>query len=145
MSYINYKEYSLTSSYKYRKIISVTFSPIKQISNNSYTLIKRHSKGDKIATKFLWLKLSERTCEEDEYYVSIYGYNFKGKLSDVQKWLESFKMFIKDEKLFYKARVFVDNSDYRDSYDITFETNLEADEYVKDLKEKCKNCGNILS
>jgi len=53
-------------------------------------------------------------------------------------------VFLKDNIVYSKARVYVYSTEDRNDKYRYFETNEEAMKYFKSIKEKCSKCGNPL-
>lgn len=150
-----YHAYTLNGEAQYKNVTSISFIPITELERESYFIKKIHSKGDKVVKKFLGIKVFERTCEEDEYFMSLRHsffykkYTLKGTISDIERAMHDdpfifSNIILKDDKLYTKARVCIvyvkdiPTNEY-------FDSNEKAEKYVQEIKEKCEKVGNFLS
>lgn len=150
-----YHSYTLKSYTQYKNVTSISFTPITELDSDSYAIKKTHSKGDKVVKKFLGIKVFERTCAEDEYFMSLRHsfsykkYTLKGTINDIEKAMHDnpfvdSNIIWKDDKLYTKARVCIvyvkdiPTNEY-------FDSNENAEKYLQELKEKCEKVGNFLS
>ena len=125
----------LKSREYYRGIKSIEFEPLK-IKDFSDKLVYR--KGDIITKKRLFKKPKYITVTEDLYKCN-------GNLVNAKELLNTY-WYVKynEEKdfFYYPAEVTIHFDDRGACH--KFDTNEEAEEFVKYLKEKCAKCGNEL-
>lgn len=150
-----YHAYTLQGAAKYKNIMSVSFTPLTEMDRDTYFVKKIHSKGDKIIKKFLGVKISERDCEEDEYYISFQhpnycrNYELNGTISKIKKEMlhdiYSYNNIIwKGMNLYIKAKVCISYTEEMPIYKY-FDSNEKAEKYLQEIKEKCEKVGNFLS
>lgn len=150
-----YHAYTLSSETQYKNVTSISFTPITELDRDSYDIEKIHSKGDKVVKKILGIKIFERTCEEDEYFMNLrpsfsyINYTLKGTISHIKKEMCEnpfvYRNIIwKGLNLYTKARVCVvyEKDIPTNEY---FESNEMAEKYLQEIKEKCEKVGNFLS
>lgn len=150
-----YHAYTLNGEAQYKNVTSISFTPLTELEKESYFIKKNHSKGDKVVKKFLGIKISEKTCEEDEYFIRLrpsFSYRentLNGTVSKIKKEMRD-NPFIysniiwKGLNLYTKARVCVV---YAKEFPTNkyFETNEKAEKYLQEIKEKCEKVGKFLS
>lgn len=136
--------YTLKSDSLYRYITSIRIFPSRKYEQ----FIKIHSKGDKVPTfKLFGFPISHRICEDNEYYIKIKGLDFYGTIFEILsdlRWNYSKNLFYKDYWCYYYGIVdiYYLGSKNADSY--KFRNNEELENFVNELKEKCKEQDNIL-
>lgn len=147
--------YTLNGEAQYKNVTSISFIPITELERESYFIKKIHSKGDKVVKKFLGIKVFERTCEEDEYYISFPHPNYwencelNGTVSKIKKEIlhdtySCNNIIWKDMNLYMKAKVCISYTQGMPIYKY-FDSNEKAEKYAQEIKEKCEKVGNFLS
>ena len=117
----------------YEKITQIVFEPLSEVK---LELHKR--KGESKSLKLFGMEFFKKTFDEDTYYYD----GYKKTLNEIAENPYN-HMTIIDGKLYNKSRVILYFSPNGCSY-AYFNTNDEAKEYIDDIKEKCKECGNLL-
>ena len=129
------KPMALKSREYYRSITSINFEPV-EIKDYSNKLVYR--KGDTMIKKRLFRKPKVITVTEDLY-------KDDGCLVNAKELLKShWTIRYNEEKgIFYRpAEVTVHSKELTKSH--KFNSNEEAEAFIKGLKEKCAKCGNEL-
>jgi hypothetical protein len=132
----NSKPFALKSREYYRKVSSINFTPLK-VRDFSDKLV--HRKGDIMTKKRLFRKPKVITISEDLY-------NFCGELVNAKNYAKCFCAirFCEERNIFYYPAEVEINLIGGGKNTLKFDTNDEARECIRDLKEKCSKCGNEL-
>ena len=131
----NYNSFEIKSNAIYREIVSVSFTPVKEVN-----ITRKFKKGDWRFWKWLG-------------FIPLIPYKVKLDLYKSQKWeglktienaeKDSYYLFSIGDKLFHEGQVkikFIDgNSDYE-----YFKSNEEATKFIDDIKRRCMEVGNEL-
>lgn len=130
----------LKSAEYYSQVIGVTFFPSYQVQAT-----KEVSKGDPIYQHCGFLGLKKKKVGEEKesiFSVSDAVTNvYYATKSEIERRNKS--LFVDDDKVFKKAKVVINR---KNNFDETywFGTNLEANNFLEEVKNKCEQCGNKL-
>lgn len=118
----------------YEKITKIAFDPLSEVKLELY---KR--KGESKSLKLFGMEFFKKTFDEDIYYYN----GDKMTLKEITASLYNHMTTFDGCKLYHQARVILYFTNDSPIYSY-FNTNDEAKEYIDDIKEKCKECGNLL-
>lgn len=133
--------YTLETDNLYKYICHIGVTKVRKFKQ----ITKIHSKGEKVPNfKLFGIPFSYRICENDEYFVS--GYNIQGSINDIIRTLDIYflNVFYKDSWLYHYGIVEVFYLCNKKPEKHKFRSNEELEWFVNELKEKCKEQGNIL-
>ena len=130
----NLEGMSCKSKEYYKNITSIDVTPVKPTNYDNYLL---HRKGEQIVKKRLFRKPIITTAQEDIYKIDGEERNAYGMAS---YWNT---VYNPETNTFHRRGkvVIYFKKEYETKY---FNTNDEVREFVFDLREKCKKCGNEL-
>lgn len=130
----NLEGISCKSKEYYRNITAIDVTPVRPTNYDRYLL---HRKGEQIVKKRLFKKPIITTVQEDIYKIDGKECNATYMAS---YWNATYNP---DNNTFHKRGKVVIHfkKEYETEY---FNTNDEIMDFVSDLKEKCKKCGNEL-
>ena len=130
----NLEGISCKSKEYYRNITAIDVTPVRPTNYDMYLL---HRKGEQIVKKRLFKKPIITTVQEDIYKIDGKECNATYMAS---YWNATYNS---DNNTFHKRGKVVIHfkKEYETEY---FNTNDEIRNFVSDLKEKCKKCGNEL-
>ena len=131
----NYNSFEIKSNAIYREIVSVSFTPVKEVN-----ITRKFKKGDWRFWKWLgFIPLIPYKVKVDLYK----SYKWEGLKSIENAEKDSYYLFSIGDKLFHEGQVkikFIDgNSDYE-----YFKSNEEATKFIDDIKRRCMEVGNEL-
>lgn len=130
----NLEGISCKSKEYYRNITAIDVTPVRPTNYDGYLL---HRKGEQIVKKRLFKKPIITTVQEDIYKIDGKECNATYMAS---YWNATYNP---DNNMFHKRGKVVIHfkKEYETEY---FNTNDEIRNFVSDLREKCKKCGNEL-
>ena len=131
----NYNSFEIKSNAIYREIVSVSFTPVKEVN-----ITRKFKKGDWRFWKWLgFIPLIPYKVRHDLYK----SYKWEGLKTIENAEKDSYYLFSIGDKLFHEGQVkikFIDgNSDYE-----YFKSNEEATKFIDDIKRRCMEVGNEL-
>ena len=131
----NYNSFEIKSNAIYREIVSVSFTPVKEVN-----ITRKFKKGDWRFWKWLgFIPLIPYKVRHDLYK----SYKWEGLKTIENAEKDSYYLFSIGDKLFHEGQVkikFIDgNSDYE-----YFKSNEEATKFIDDIKKRCMEVGNEL-
>ena len=125
----------LKSREYYRSITTIDFEPV-EIKDFSDKLV--YKKGDTMIKRRLFHKHKILEVTEDLYKIG-------NDIVNANELLQSYWTirYNKDKNIFYcPAEVTIFSKENKNCH--KFDTNEEAEDFIRDLREKCKRCGNEL-
>lgn len=140
---MNYTEQSFKSKKYYSSITGLKFTPREHVNVDA----PKFKKGEIVSsTKTLFMKPRKKYAETDLYEKKYYdwdGANYKELLSPSLYAIKIGAHYDDEKNEFYrKANVVIEfNGNVENKY---FTCDNEALNFINDLKEKCKLCGNEL-
>lgn len=139
------KRQTLDSSAFYKSIVRVDFKPMEKVSSNSLYHKPTHRKGDVLYKRNLFTgfkKKVKKVFTEDVWANSSYGEFISW--DNIYQHAERSGLLVIDGELYYRPHVIIETSFKGGDRTIKFDSNVEAAEFMRDLKEKCKMCENTL-
>lgn len=138
---MDYKAIKAEGNAWYKTIKSVEFKPLKEIEEMEVAVPKG---------KIFWwrlfglIPLIPIRAKCDLYESNFLIVRFVGLKEAFETKYQYQEVFLKDNIVYSKARVYVYCTENRNNEYRYFETNEEAMKYFEDIKEKCSKCGNPL-
>lgn len=129
----------------YKSIVRVDFKPMEKVPSTSIYHRPSHRKGEVIYKRNLltgFRKKVKKIFTEDVWMHSSYGEFVSW--DNIQQHADRCDLLIIDGELYYKPIVVIESSVKDGGRTIKFDSNIEALEYMHNLKEKCKLCENTL-
>jgi len=138
---MDYKTIKVEGNAWYKTIKRVEFKPLKEIEKMEVAVPKG---------KIFWwrlfglIPLIPIRAKCDLYKSNFLIVRFVGLEEAFETKYQYQEVFLKDNIVYSKARVYVYSTEDRNDKYRYFETNEEAMKYFKSIKEKCSKCGNPL-
>lgn len=138
---MNYKTIKVEGNAWYKTIKSVEFKPLKEIEEMEVVVPKG---------KIFWwrlfglIPLIPIRAKCDLYEANFLIVRFVGLEEAFETKYQYQEVFLKDNIVYSKARVYIYSTENRNDEYRYFETNEEAMKYFEHIKEKCQECGNHL-
>lgn len=131
----NYNSFEIKSNAKYREIVSVSFTPVKEVK-----VTRKYKKGDWRFWKWLgFIPLIPYKVKRDLYK----SYEWYG-LNSIENVAEnSYHLFTIGDKLFHKGRVRIKYVNGGFEWE-DFKSNEEATKFIDNIKKRCMEVGNEL-
>ena len=136
------KKQTLESTAFYKSIIRVDFRPIEKATSRYHR--PRYKKGDVIYERGLltgFRKKVKKVYTEDIWRVEV-GYSYEDV--GIHEYAKRNGLLVIDGELYLRPWIQIETTNKDNNRTIRFDTNSEAIEYMRDLKEKCNLCENNL-
>ena len=135
------KRQTLNSSTFYKSIIRIDFRPIEKVTSQYHK--PRHKKGEVVYKRnfFTGKKKVVRVYTEDVWIHN--GYDRPIEMN-VNEYAKRCDLLVIEGELYRRPVVIIETTNKDNNRTITFENNIEALDYIADIKEKCKLCENNL-
>ena len=136
------KKQSLDSTTFYKSIINVELVPMSKAT--SYFHRPSIKKGDIEYTRSLltgFRKKIKKVYTEDLWRIVV-GYSHVDV--GIHEYASRNGLLVVDNELYYKPVVKIETTNKDNNRTIKFDCNDDAVKYMREIKEKCKLCGNSL-
>lgn len=132
------KRQTLNSSTFYKSIVRIDFRPMEKVT--AYFHQPKHRKGDVIYKRnfFTGKKKVVKVYEEDTW---LYHDSWEMGINEYAKRCDH---LVVDGELYYRPWVTIETTNKDNNRTVKFDSNVEALDYIADIKEKCKLCENNL-
>ena len=131
----NYNSFEIKSNAIYREIVSVSFTPVKEVN-----VTRKYKKGDWRFWKWLgFIPLIPYKVRHDLYK----SYKWEGPKTIENAEKDSYYLFSIGDKLFHEGQVKIKFIDGSSDYEY-FKSNEEATKFIDDIKKRCMEVGNEL-
>lgn len=137
------KKCSLDSDTFYKSIVRVEFRPVEKVTSTYHK--PKYKKGDVIYKRNLFTgfkKKIKKVFTEDTWMKTAYG-EFIG-WANIHEYADWNGMLVVDGNLCWKPWIQIETINKGNNRTIKFENNDDAIKYMREIKEKCKICGNNL-
>ena len=135
------KRQTLNSSTFYKSIIRIDFRPIEKVTSRYHK--PRHKKGEVVYKRnfFTGKKKVIRVYVEDIWTYDTYGGPIEMTINEYAKKCD---LLVIEGELYRRPVVTIETTNKDNNRTITFENNIEALDYIAEIKENCKLCENNL-
>jgi len=131
----NYNSFEIKSNAKYRDIVSVSFTPVKEVK-----ITRKYKKGDWRFWKWLgFIPLIPYKVKRDLYK----SCEWEGLKSIKNAEENSYFLFSIGNKLFREGNVGIKYANSSSDWEY-FKSNEEATKFVDNIKKRCMEAGNEL-
>ena len=137
----NIQEQSLDSAAFFKSIMRFKLHPMEEVCSEP-----THKKGDVIYKRNLFTgfrKKAKKVYTEDTWDRSRWGEPLIAPMN-IHQYAAYFGYLVRDNRLYSKPYVFIETSNKNNNRTIKFNSNEEAFEYMRKVKEKCAKFGNKL-
>ena len=133
--------FSLQTDALYRDITEIRFIPEEEIE-----VTQSRKVGDKRYWKFLGiLPLFRYRVKRNCYHLKDDKSTFFHDMEDLVEFYGKEYYLMRDGKVYRKSIVEICRTNKDNKGKKRFNSDADALSYIENLKEKCKNCGNLLS
>lgn len=137
------KRCSLDSDTFYKSIVRVDFRPAEKVTSKFHKPC--HKKGDVIYERNFFTgfrKKVKKVFTEDTWMKTTHG-EFLGWVN-IHEYAEWCGLLVVNGELCWKPLIQIETTNKTNDRTVKFENNDDAIKYMREIKEKCKICGNNL-